>query len=1249
MRLRPGIILFLLLFGFWTGVRGEPAAVVSKVAAPDWVVDHPVDLAAKEPVEGLRDGSWILLIDEQTNGSSVTAYEHCARKFTTQNAIRSASRIEVSFNPAYQTLTWHKLVVYRDGQVLDRLPQQGIRVLSREENLDENLYDGSVSAVIELEDLKVGDVVEYAYSIQGANPIFAGKYSDSFSTTWSSPVHQLRIRLLWPEGRALSRRERLKRLQTSTEEKTGGLRDLRWGADDLPVLLPESSTPAWDLPIGWLQLSEYQSWGEVVQWALEHYKINDPLPEKLNPVMDKIRALPTEEARILAALEYVQDEIRYLSISEGVHSHEPYTMAEVVQRGFGDCKDKARLLSAMLRSLGLDAAPALVNTSFEQGIAEWLPTPTDFDHVVVRLKLPEKTYWLDATMSHQRGPLAERFFPDYGKALVIEEGGKGLTTVAPGGYEAGSTSSVSRYVVKAYNEDVKLKVHLTYRGYEADTVRMYLANESVEEIGKDMLNFRARLHPGIREDGKLAVHDDPQANEITIDQNYLIHDFWQNQQEDTARLATELYAFALRDDLAAPDEPRRSFPLAVTHPRTAEQVLIFEFPDDSKFKAKSETIRDAAFSYSRDVSQSGRVLTIRHQYRSRGNEVSPQEMEKYLGHLKEARDLLDYVITIPKELTLPGAKPTAQPEPPPLPQGVNWPLAVFALVVLGLSVAGAVMLYFWKPRYYARYRDRRLEGLGGWLILFGLGLVFGPVARLPELKGIWAFMQLEMWARVTMPGQPHYHPMWSFVMYFETCSVIIVTVFNLLLIVLFFQKRFSFPILMIWMFVLLVSFSIMDYLLLYSFTPETQGPAFIRNIIAALVWGSYLKKSKRVEATFVHGGRRMEGEDPALQQLQPPPLPQPVREIKLRERRPSSRLTGWSAGLCLGAILMMVALVILAVAAQGTRGGIAEMIAVLCLFATLGLGIVGLVLAFVAVKEERGWSATLILSVVGNGGITGLLGLALAWGVVQAASERGKRAGETLAQATPSASPQATPNVGQTPEHVPPPAEVAATPVPTPEPQSPDAWYAQGKEQAQEEHWKQASESFGRAIEGDPSQVQPWIDYMSACRKADGDFEAEEKVQALVKRYPDLAVGWYVLGAMQADEGMPTMGIETLKKAIQIDPHFALAHNAMGLTYLQLKNAAQAKECFIAACEADPQGAEFLNNLGYSLLQEGALDAAIENFQKAQAAQPHHERSLVNLISAYKLKGSLDLAAKTCDTLAETNPALAAQARKELQ
>ena len=104
---------------------------------------------------------------------------------------------------------------------------------------------------------------------------------------------------------------------------------------------------------------------------------------------------PLEKTRRLYA--YVAGNVRYVSLSFGVGRLQPHAASEVLQNGFGDCKDKHTLLEALLRAADIQSYPVLISSY--RKIDPDVPSPAQFNHEITaaRVGKDEDLTWLDAT------------------------------------------------------------------------------------------------------------------------------------------------------------------------------------------------------------------------------------------------------------------------------------------------------------------------------------------------------------------------------------------------------------------------------------------------------------------------------------------------------------------------------------------------------------------------------------------------------------------------------------------------------------------------------------------------------------------------------------------------------------------------------------------------------------------------------------------------------------------------------------
>jgi hypothetical protein len=271
---RRAVRLFAALFMavLWAAT-GQARELEYKVgAAPAWV--HPVRAASASRLQGSGYGGMeMLLSDSQTRieAAGQTAYRHYASKALDSKGVQEIAAISLSFDPSYQSLTLNAVDVIRDGQRIGKLASATIRVLHRETELEYQLFDGNRTINVAIDDVRIGDIVEYSYSVAGLNPVFDNKVAGGAYLQWGVPVDRVFARLLVP----LERRLNLSAQNTNAAAaitESNGFRDYRWTLDSVPALRVEKDAPPGFDPYASVQWSEFPDWESVVAWALPLYR-----------------------------------------------------------------------------------------------------------------------------------------------------------------------------------------------------------------------------------------------------------------------------------------------------------------------------------------------------------------------------------------------------------------------------------------------------------------------------------------------------------------------------------------------------------------------------------------------------------------------------------------------------------------------------------------------------------------------------------------------------------------------------------------------------------------------------------------------------------------------------------------------------------------------------------------------------------------------------------------------------------------
>ncbi len=577
--------------------------------APAWI-----DRAAAPPAGPARSGVAGMLTDHQVHvsGATVDEYFRRVRKVVSAAGVQNASELSIDFDPSYQRLVLHSVALVRGSERIDELDRSGIRIIEKEPESDEKIYDGQLTALIFLKDVRPGDVIDYDYSLDGSNPLLGGRYADEFDFAASVPTALVRHRLLWPAARPLQ-------VNGSGQVEHRGTIDVyTWAINDVDAIDDEDSVPDWYDSYASVQVTEYGSWSEVAQWATELYKADPPSSAAVESLAAKIRREhPTRNAQITAAIRFVQDDIRYLGIEMGRGSHQPRLPSATLAQRYGDCKDKAFLLSMLLERLGVEAHPALVNTKLRQRLDHLLPSPFLFDHVITQVVDGKHTHWIDATIADQGGTLETIDTPNDERALVVRPETRALTTIAT---QSRASSTIDEtYTVNG--DDATLEVTSTYRGGDADALRVDLSDLTPAEYAKQRLNLFAADHPRIERAAAPAISDDRERNIIVVRERYVVHRLWKDG-------AWTFVPRTIEEQLARPDTLIRSMPLAVAYPvNITERVRIV---NAGRTLNPSNDITDTpALHYERHVENGAVTWSLR----TKKDAVFPRDVADHLATL----------------------------------------------------------------------------------------------------------------------------------------------------------------------------------------------------------------------------------------------------------------------------------------------------------------------------------------------------------------------------------------------------------------------------------------------------------------------------------------------------------------------------------------------------------------------------------------------------------------------------------------
>lgn len=362
-RFLPVCLLQLLFIGLYAK---DAKPKIEK--QPGWITITNVDYSKTTLDAEAEDGYADMNYEQQVSLEQQAVYYKKAIHILSEAGVQNQSQVSVDFDPSYQTLVFHSIKLIRGNETIDQLKLENIKTVQQEKELNKFIYNGALTAVLILEDIRKGDIIEYSYTLKGFNPIFKNKYAAVYTTQYGVPVYRIFYKLIVPKTRTITIKNSLATIEP-TIQKNEAATNYEWTMTNVTALHLDDNLPSWYDCFPAIMVSEFGSWKEVADWAVELFPFSNSIPANLQKKIKEIKAQHnTIEEQVLAAVRFVQDDIRYMGIEMGIHSHQPHSPAQIFNQRFGDCKDKAYLLCTLLRALNVEAWPVLNNTSYKKTI-----------------------------------------------------------------------------------------------------------------------------------------------------------------------------------------------------------------------------------------------------------------------------------------------------------------------------------------------------------------------------------------------------------------------------------------------------------------------------------------------------------------------------------------------------------------------------------------------------------------------------------------------------------------------------------------------------------------------------------------------------------------------------------------------------------------------------------------------------------------------------------------------------------------
>ena len=523
--IRFSIIALALSSPAWAGEKPLYAP------APAWVLPAP----PPDPAKLGTDAPVTIVLDVQErleDGQTWTYRETVERAASTQ-VLGRIGTITIPWQPQHGDLIVHKIEIVRGSEHIDLIKGgTPFTVLRREQQLNQRILDGVLTATMPVEGLRVGDLLRVAVSTTLKDATLKGRVQSNAPLVFE-PVRigYARSRILWPTGADVRWQSGDGVARTPVE--TNGYKELTV-TGPLPKL-PDfpNDAPLRYRPFPLIEASSFSGWADVATVMAPLYGTNGLIApgSALDDEVAKIAATDKDPLhRAAAALRLVQDKLRYQLVALGAGNYVPQSPADSWSLRYGDCKAKTLLLLAILHKLGIEAEPALASLSAGGLVPKRLPAAAAFDHVLVKAIVDGETLWLDGTGAGAR--FADiHDTPPLGWVLPLRASGADLLKVdtrVPTRPDLTATLDLDQSA--GTKLPALFKASVMVRGALAESIRLSSAQASKDELEQLAANA---LNPFVADAtiGNYAFAFDEAAGTATINASGLSWQPWARDNE----------------------------------------------------------------------------------------------------------------------------------------------------------------------------------------------------------------------------------------------------------------------------------------------------------------------------------------------------------------------------------------------------------------------------------------------------------------------------------------------------------------------------------------------------------------------------------------------------------------------------------------------------------------------------------------------------------------------------------------------
>ncbi|RKZ24070.1 hypothetical protein DRQ23_01375 [bacterium] len=344
------------------------------------------------------------VVDVQPDGKFLSR-EHAIIKILTMKGKAEYADQTFSYYTMYDTVRVIRArVIKEDGRIID-VPRENIKDV-KIPAMSKFFLPNVRMKKITFPDVEIGDAIEYIVEDEMRAPPMENNYDAMVMFQGTDPIlHQVYVLKIPMDVKWKVYNDEDGMVKYTNKNEKGKSVHI-WEIKDVPGIIREPLMPAITDVAKKILISTVPSWKVWSKWYWGLCKDKFAVNDTMIAVMDSLlKGTKTKMDTIRAIYHYVADEVRYVgtTMSGKKGGYEPFPATKTFRQKYGVCRDKAALMVAMLRHLGIEAYTVLTNPAMK--VEKEIPVD-QFNHAIVAIKEGDWYIFSDPTVQFCKDLLA---------------------------------------------------------------------------------------------------------------------------------------------------------------------------------------------------------------------------------------------------------------------------------------------------------------------------------------------------------------------------------------------------------------------------------------------------------------------------------------------------------------------------------------------------------------------------------------------------------------------------------------------------------------------------------------------------------------------------------------------------------------------------------------------------------------------------------------------------------------------------